>query len=425
MVDPGSQTMIGPDLETRVKAVVTGLTFCLTVILIAMSLSIDFHETYLSEQGKIDELSSRSSDLTSRQVMEIIDREGEAWRITSEGDGTSVTTSDGASWKVSLNGKHVLTSILHRRRHLLVAGMICLLLSAEMAVFLAYWLTRPLKRLAWGCAKVGRGDLSDLPVERSGSYELEILQKAFNAMVRGLRERQSLERRISRMERLAALGQVVAGVSHEIKNPLAAMRIHLDLLSGARSGETEDEESLQVLSSELDRLNRVVTQLLSFARPTPTVPGPIEPRELFRWCHSMVRVRLSRKSIGWHEAVDDGTELWGDRGQMQQLLLNLVLNGIEAMDEEGDLYVSCRRSGKGTSMSVEDTGGGVPDRVAERIFDPFVTSKPDGTGLGLSIVYRIVEDHRGTMDLKTSSEGTRLDLWFPGPTEKGNEEDKI
>lgn len=399
-------------LESRIKFVVTGLAFCLTAALISMSLAIDARDSFSVQRDLILSLATKSPAMTTDQVVSVMEEQGENWRITSDGQsGTRLTTADGVSWHVEVNGNTVFKSVLYKRRHLLVSGLICLLISAEIAVFLAYWITRPLKRLVWGCSRVAGGDLSDLPGEIPGTYEIETLYGAFDRMVRGLRGRRDLERRVSRMERLAALGQVVAGVSHEIKNPLASMRIHLDLLDPAIAG--RDRESLDVLGSELDRLNRVVTQLLSFARPSPPLPGPVAPGEILDWCRGVVGVKLSASGVKWRQAVEEGIAIWGDREQLRQLLLNLVLNGLEASSGGGSILVSMAKNGGGTILTVSDEGEGIPAEVRERIFDPFVTSKPDGTGLGLSMSYRIVEMHHGKMDYETSAAGTTFTVWFP------------
>ncbi len=406
------------NLETRIKGIVTGLAFCLTLVLMGMALSMDFSESVRLQYSLIQDLVSRGPSMTSAQAVEIMEERGSSWKVTSgKGDGTPLTTSDGAVWSLEPDRQAILELVLHRRRHLLVAAMICLLISAEMAVFMAYWITRPLKRLVWGCARVAKGDLSDIPTEKAGSYELEALHEAFNEMVQGIKGRQEMERRVSRMERLAALGQVVAGVSHEIKNPLASMRIHLDLLGS--SFNEEEQESLTVLSSELDRLNRVVTQLLSFARPAPPLPGPVDPEEVLDWCYRMVKVRLQKCGVGWHHHVEEGTVMWADRGQVQQLLLNLVLNALEAIDEGGEIRLSAERGSEGTVLSIGDNGRGIADDVKDRMFDPFVTSKSEGTGLGLSVVYRIMELHRGRIEYSSSQEGTVFTLWFPD--EKGDQ----
>lgn len=415
MVVPREKTM-KVSLETRIKGIVTGLALCLTLVLIGMALSMDFKEALRLQDGLINDLASRGPSMTSAQVVAIMEGQGGSWQVISgEGDGIPLTTSDGAVWSIKPNREAILESVLHRRRHLLVAAMICLLISAEIAVFTAYWITRPLKRLVWGCARVAKGDLSDIPVEKAGSYELETLHEAFNEMVQEIKGRQEMERRVSRMERLAALGQVVAGVSHEIKNPLASMRIHLDLLGP--SFNEEGQESLGVLSSELDRLNRVVTQLLSFARPAPPLPGPVDPAEVLDWCYRMVKVRLQKSSVSWHHHVEEGIVMWADRGQLQQLLLNLVLNALEAIDKDGEILLSAKKDSIGTILSIEDTGRGIADDVKDRMFDPFVTSKSEGTGLGLSVVYRIMELHRGKIEFSSSQEGTVFTLWFPDEKE--------
>ncbi len=338
--------MKNSSLESRIKGVITGLTFCLTMALIAMSLCIDFQETCASEKKRVKEMGARVAPLSREELLSLTESK---WAINTFGKGVSLRGQEGPVW-ITLDKKIILGEVLHRRRYLLVAGMICLLFSAEIAVFLAYGLTRPLKRLAWGCAQVEQGNLSNLPGEISASYEIATLQRAFNDMVRGLREWQALERQVSRVDRLAALGQVVAGVSHEIKNPLAAMRIHLDLVQDVLEGAEKD--SLQVVSSELDRLNRVVTQLLSFARPSSGVLGPVDAQGLFEWCHRIMRVRLSRKELRWEAHAHEGVTFWGDSGQLQQILVNLVLNSVEAMDKGGVLSLEARSREEGTWLSV-------------------------------------------------------------------------
>jgi signal transduction histidine kinase len=242
------------------------------------------------------------------------------------------------------------------------------------------------------------------------------LTAIFNDMVDTLQRWKKLERQISRMDRLASLGQMVAGVSHEIRNPLASMRIHLDLLSDHVSD--EGTESLRILGDELDRLNRTVSQLLAFASPRPPLSGPVAVNDLIRWCHQMLHASL-RAGITWDASLDDdGLELWGDPQQLRQMLLNLLLNAQEAMPGGGAVRLAARKDGNTVEFRVSDTGPGLPDVLLERIFDPFVTTKGDGTGLGLSIVHRIVELHGGHIEYTTSPRGTTFIVRIPAGREE-------
>lgn len=404
-----------------IKFLVSGLALGVTLLITGTALFVDYRDRIEAETAEIRELTPLIATLTATEASLLLSKVGQNWTVNAysdnETEGTLFRTIDGARWKIALDRGQIFSAMLLKQRHILVVGMIGLLLSVEIAVFLAYSLTRPLKAIAWTCREIGSGKWIHVPGRTPGTLELQTLQETFNGMVDQLAQWKTVERRVARIERLAALGQVVAGVSHEIRNPLASMRIHLDLLS--ETVPVEGRASMAILDQELDRLNGTVSQLLSYAKPKPPVKGPVSLHALFTWCHRMVKVQLSRDHIRWQQHIQkEDITVWGDLGQLQQMLLNLVLNSIRAMKEAGGiLEVTAELLQGEILLTVRDTGPGIPENLADRIFDPFVTSYADGTGLGLSMVLQIVEIHQGRIELDRQIPGTLFLISLPANQE--------
>jgi signal transduction histidine kinase len=302
--------------------------------------------------------------------------------------------------------------ILFQQRHVLVMSVIGLVLAMEVAIFTAYTLARPLHQLAKACERIAKRKWQLLPLAPGAPREILLLQKAFNTMVEELQHWQQVQHQVFRMERLAALGQMVAGVSHEIRNPLAGMRVHLDLLR--ESSSCEENTSLQILDTELDRLNTLVAQLLTFARPGESVHGPVLLEELCIWCSNILSVQLEKKNLRLLRKISPrALRVLGSMPQLQQLLLNLVLNALQASPPEGIIALGGSVEGDTCILSVKDQGPGIPDHIAPRLFDPFVSGHPEGTGLGLSIAARIVDLHGGAISWESSPKGTYFRVVLP------------
>ncbi len=416
-----------PSLEFMIKAVVS--TMALLVVFFVMGTML--HEEYVErvdfEKRRIAEMVPVLERLSSGEVRLLVEEAGAHWKLfrqPSESFAETVfETSDGARLGIGIDGRGVFSDLVVRRRRVLLVGLIVLLFAVEVAIFLAYSISRPVKAIAWACREVARRHWVHVPGKSARFMEFETLRKTFGEMVDELARMESVERQIDRVKRLAALGQVVAGVCHEIRNPLASMRVHLDLVS-----ETIPEEgrsSLAFIDQELNRLNGTVTELLRFARPMKPVKGPVSVRRLFDWCRRMVEAQMREKGIEWREQLEEDLFIWGDTGQLRQMFLNLVLNSVRAMSDEGGvLELTAFEGGDWVVLEVADTGPGVPAELAESIFDPFFTTHADGTGLGLSIVHQIVQVHEGTIDLVSQDKGARFRIVLPpyvsgGDGEKG------
>lgn len=416
-----------PSLEFMIKAVVS--TMALLVVFFVMGTML--HEEYVErvdfEKRRIAEMVPVLERLSSGEVRLLVEETGAHWKLfrqPSESFAETIfQTSDGARLGIGIDGRGVFSDLVVRRRRVLLVGLIVLLFAVEVAIFLAYSISRPVKAIAWACREVARRHWVHVPGKSARFMEFETLRKTFGEMVDELARMESVERQIDRVKRLAALGQVVAGVCHEIRNPLASMRVHLDLVS-----ETIPEEgrsSLAVIDQELNRLNGTVTELLRFARPMKPVKGPVSVRRLFDWCRRMVEAQMREKGIEWREQLEEDLFIWGDTGQLRQMFLNLVLNSVRAMSDEGGVLELTAFEGEDwVVLEVADTGPGVPAELAESIFDPFFTTHADGTGLGLSIVHQIVQVHEGTIDLVSQDKGARFRIVLPpyvsgGDGEKG------
>ncbi|MDX2019544.1 MAG: ATP-binding protein [Deltaproteobacteria bacterium] len=227
---------------------------------------------------------------------------------------------------------------------------------------------------------------------------------------------QEMARRTLRAERLAAVGTLAAGLAHEIRNPLNAATLQLQLLTrrldrGDSSAETV-RSITQVVQSEIERLERLVNDFLAFARPHPLQVASMDLREVVGAVLSFLEPEAELRHV---KVVCDTGELVppveGDRERLRQVLLNLARNAIEAMPDGGVLTVRVHASRDGVSLEVEDTGVGIENDSA--IFDAFYTTKPQGTGLGLSLVHRIIGDHGGTIAVKSQPGSTRFTIWLP------------
>ena len=236
-------------------------------------------------------------------------------------------------------------------------------------------------------------------------------------LIRDLTEIKELEERLKRTEKLASLGRLSAGIAHEIRNPLSSIKGFAHLFAKKLSYDRELMEYATVMEREVDRLNLIITRFLQFAKPTPLKRKKFKIRELINYLTSLIKERLKEKNIIFKtDYPKDDLEIFADFDQLTQLLLNLIINGIEASKEGGELLLSIELSKDKNNIiiSVSDKGEGIKEEDLAHIFDPFFSRKRGGTGLGLSIAQKIAEAHGGDIKVKSVlNKGTTFSFVMP------------
>ncbi len=230
-----------------------------------------------------------------------------------------------------------------------------------------------------------------------------------------------MQEEVRRMGELAAIGQLAASIAHELRNPLSSIKGAAQFLNSEIS-DPADREFLNIIIEEVDGLNRIASEFLDFARPLKLELSEVKPGELLERARSRVAVQMQQAGVDCAVSVQDGTPpLVADVRQLEQVLLNLMLNAIQAMPDGGKLEVGARPSPRRpecVELWVRDTGCGIPADRLERIFTPFFTTKVKGTGLGLPVVQKIVQNHGGHIAVDSvEGEGSvfRVDLPVRGP----------
>jgi signal transduction histidine kinase len=224
------------------------------------------------------------------------------------------------------------------------------------------------------------------------------------------------EQNLRRLDRLASLGTLSASMAHEIKNGMVAIKTFIDLL--LQKG--QDTELTEVVSRELQRINAIVTQMLRFAAPKGAAFTTVHMHELLDHSLRLLHHQITGKAISLqHRYAAPADTVRGDDAQLQQALMNLLLNALEAMDTNGVLTVATetldgRRGARRLCIHIQDTGVGIARENLGRLFEPFFTTKKNGTGLGLAISQRIAREHQGTIQAHSKvGQGSTFSLSLP------------
>jgi Na+/proline symporter/nitrogen-specific signal transduction histidine kinase len=226
-------------------------------------------------------------------------------------------------------------------------------------------------------------------------------QRGYVVVLEDITEKKKIEEELFRATKHASIGRLAAGVSHEVGNPLASISSLVQELL-AEEGSPFLHESLATINRHVERIAKIVRNLGDFARLYPRQKQPTSLKETLENTLNLVRYDKNFRNIGIHTDVQEIPRLRMDTDQIQQVLLNLLLNARDAMPEGGELHISITQSDGTVEMVFTDTGRGVDERIKDKIFDPFFSTKgpAKGTGLGLSVCYSIIKDHGGTIQVK-------------------------
>ena len=229
------------------------------------------------------------------------------------------------------------------------------------------------------------------------------------------RELQATQAELIRAEKLAALGRMAAGIAHEVNNPLQPILNCLEVaIEDSENGAQADPEVLRVAEREVQRIKSIVSRLLDFARPSASEKTSIDLPALIGEVLLLTSKQLERAGIHLSRELADVPAVSGNATQLKQVVLNLVLNAMEAMPDGGDLAIELHPERDGVVIRVEDTGIGMDEETVAQIFDPFYSTKGEGTGLGLAVTYGIIEGHGGAIQVDSRpGQGTTFSIWLP------------
>jgi signal transduction histidine kinase len=307
-----------------------------------------------------------------------------------------------------------------RHAVLLVAGTGAVAICGALLVVLTYQIQRPLVELQEKIEQVGEGDLGVAVNFAHRNDEIGDLGRNFNHMVQQLREsRVEIERlhrtQMSRAEHLATLGELATGLAHEIRNPLAGIAGVIEIIGRDLPTTSPARSVVKEVRQEIGRIDQIVTDLLQTARPHPPqkrksdLNVTVEHAVMLGRQHSLskpVEIRLNKDSAL--------PEIEHDSDQIHQVMLNLLLNALQAVNGNGSVTVTLKSRGQYAVVGVSDNGHGIPPEHLPNIFRPFYTTKGEGTGLGLSLARRIVEDHQGRIEVTSiPGEGTTFAVFLP------------
>jgi hypothetical protein len=333
-------------------------------------------------------------------------------------------------------------SIAANRNLLLAYGVVIfVLVGCVLWLLIMRFVTQPVRALLQQMQRVQEGDLA-ARAPMDSRDEIGQLARGFNEMVESLettrRElHESHEKQIQQAGKLASIGELASGIAHEIRNPLAGIGAAIEVLAekhngnGNGNGNGQYQEVAVEIHQQINRLNHTLRDLLDFARPREPEVEPCDAHEVIKPMLALVRPDAQKHHIQIVEEFDPGLPaISADAQQLQQAILNVLLNAVQAMPNGGTLTVKTERktgripvrSGNGDGqdagpasvrITIRDTGVGIPAESREKIFSPFYTTKHRGTGLGLSITRNIIEKHHGTIAVESEpGRGTVFTLEF-------------
>jgi len=299
-------------------------------------------------------------------------------------------------------------------RTLVLVGLATLLLSALVSQLVVKRVTRRLLELTEFTRRFGRGDRTALPA--GGGDEIGQLAGAFGEMARQLH---ASEEKLLRSEKLAVTGMLAARVAHDVRNPLSSIKMQAQLLRSRLDGTSAANESLQAILRDIDQVEWVVKGLLELARPGELKTRPADVNEVVGEAVQQVLPALRHRKIAVETSFAEIPALALDVDRLKQALLNLILNGADAMPAGGRLTIRTAAAAGAVQIDICDEGTGIDPAIRPRLFDPFMSTKRDGVGLGLVNTRSIVERHGGTIELLPGQAGgtcARIFLPIAGQT---------
>lgn len=303
-----------------------------------------------------------------------------------------------------------------RNRYMMALVTVFIIALGLMVYFIIKTL-RPLVQLSESCAAIGSGRLNTVST-RGVSGELRALEQTFNQMVESLREKEMMESKLRQAQRLSAMGNLAAGIAHDVRNPLNAIKLLSSHARDMLGGEDHSAaKTINTIRAEVNRLEEIVAGFLSLARETELRREPCDLDELLSDCIRLFQKDAEARNIRLTGDLHTGrTGLLLDPKQCKRAILNVLLNALEACPEGGRVRIFSRRTDTHCEVEIRDDGPGLSEEAVERVFDPYFTTKPGGTGLGLSITRGIIEEHGGAIDV-TSSPGMGCQVLIRLPLE--------
>jgi two-component system NtrC family sensor kinase len=296
------------------------------------------------------------------------------------------------------------------------AVLLCVVLLAVLLVLIEH----PLEELMETITRVRRGDLTARVSFAKREDDIGRLGQQFNEMIEQLdQNRQEIEefhkREMARAEHLATLGELAAGLAHEIRNPLAGIAGVVDIMGRELAPHSPSRAVIGEVHGEILHIQAILNDLLSYARPRPPDFHPANLNTTIEQAVLLSRQQVLTKPIQiLFEANPSLPQVEHDPALIQQVVLNLLLNGIQAISGAGQVRVALSKDHEFVVIQVSDTGRGISAEALPRIFKPFFTTRNEGTGLGLSLANSIVQSHGGRMEVNsTLGKGTQFKIWLP------------
>ena len=321
--------------------------------------------------------------------------------------------------EVVFSKKGIIDTINSMRENMLLSAIGATIIGCIVALFFSRSIVKPIRRLASATTRIARGDWeTKLPIDSWD--EVGRLTDSFNQMSASLIEkRRELEEtytELSKRERMAEIGNFSMMIAHELKNPLGIIKGSVDIIAKEGVKAQVSRTMMEYIQDEVKRLNRLVEDFLSFARPNPAHKSFVDINQLIHKIVNLIPLpEFKEKDITLTvKLAQEMPEINVDEHQIYQTLVNIFNNAIQAISQKGEITIKTEHEQDGISITFMDTGVGISDEEKGKVFEPFFTKKQSGTGLGLAVVKKIIDNHKGTITI-TDREGggTVFSLWLP------------
>ncbi|HDZ27149.1 MAG TPA: sensor histidine kinase [Candidatus Aminicenantes bacterium] len=281
-------------------------------------------------------------------------------------------------------------------------------------------INRPIFQLKDKMKKVQEGDLN-IQLSSLKNDEIGSLTQSFAIMVRKLKEanhkiEELFNKQMEKAEHLASIGELAAGLAHEIRNPIAGMKGALEIINEKTDEKDIRKEIFTEILLQIEKINNIIQDLLSYAKPKEMSVNLVDPNECVKNAMKLAAPQISDKDIHFRfKGLENGTPAYIDADKIQEVILNLMLNSISAINKKGHITIDLReRNKRGLEIILSDNGKGIKKEILSQIFNPFFTTKKRGTGLGLSICKKIIMAHKGSIEVKSQErKGTTFTIRLP------------